>query len=154
MKNTKIIGIDPGLVNTGVCVIEYVNNEFKLIKTTEINTSTKELLPQRLYKISKAIEEVFLEFPGAIMGLEESYVNMNAKSSLKLGMVAGVILALGAKHNMQINFMSATHIKKQITGSGHSTKEIIYNFVSRIIVVPNDLSHHIYDAIAIAILSV
>lgn len=155
MSATKyIIGVDGGLVSTGICVLSCDDSNFHLIHTEEITTHVKDSLEQRLYRIYVAIDRVCSAYPLlTTMGLEETYVNTNAKSSLKLAMVTGIILALSQKYKLQVKFMSATHIKKQITGGGHSKKEDIYNFVSKILKVPHNLSHHIYDAIAIGILA-
>jgi crossover junction endodeoxyribonuclease RuvC len=150
-----VLGIDPGLVNTGICVLHYENNIFHLIFSHDIKTSSKSSLRERLYDIYQNIENICLKFPQVtILGLEESYVNMNAKSSLKLGMVVGIILVLSAKYKYKLQFMSATHVKKHITGNGHSSKELMCIFVHSMLVVPRNLSTHIYDAIAIGILAV
>jgi crossover junction endodeoxyribonuclease RuvC len=155
MNSEYVVGIDGGLVTTGVCILEYKNGKFTLIFTKDISTSPKKPLEERLYFIYKNISDILEKFPQIkIMGLEETYVNMNAKSSLKLGMVTGIILSLSVKYNIKIKFMSPTHIKKNITGFGHGSKELIYTFVSRIVEVPDNLSHHLYDAIAIGILAI
>ena len=150
-----IFGIDPGLLITGVCVLKYEKNNFQLIYKEEIKTSSKDPIEKRLYIIYEALEIIFSTYPVIqVMGLEESYMNMNAKSSLKLSMVVGILLLFSVKYNLRLKIMSSTHIKKNITGKGHASKELMYTFVSSILSVPSNLSHHLYDAIAIAILAV
>jgi crossover junction endodeoxyribonuclease RuvC len=151
--NKFIIGIDPGLNNTGLCILNYVNNNYNIVFLEEIITNNKNSINFRLFEIYEKIDNILKKFPHVtIMGLEESFVNINNKSSLKLGMVSGVILMLSAKYNLELKYMSPTYIKKKISGNGSATKEYIELFVKAIIPnVKEDISHHLYDAIAIAI---
>jgi len=151
---TYILGIDPGLSITGLSILKYEDNNFQLIYIKEIKTNVKDSLASRLRWIYEALEEVIKTYPSITMlGLEESYMNMNAKSSLKLSMVVGIILLFSSKYHLALKFMTATHIKKSITGKGHASKELIAIFVNNIVQVPGNLSHHLYDAIAIGILA-
>ena len=150
-----IVGIDPGLNNTGVCILEYFNEKISIILLEEIITSNKDPINRRLLHIYNSINNILNNYPNlTLMGLEESFVNINSKSSLKLGMVTGVILALSAKYNLELKHMSSTHIKKKISGNGGASKEYIKLFVDAIIPdISENISHHVYDAIAIAIVS-
>lgn len=151
-----VLGIDPGLNHTGICVLEYKNNNFKILYTEEIIPNKNFKLEEKLFFIQKKIKYIYNLFPFiSILGLEESFVNTNAKTSLKLGMVIGLILAISVEFNLILKFMTATHIKKFITGKGHCSKELIFIYVKTFI--PNleeNLSSHIYDAIAISLLSI
>lgn len=151
--NEFIIGIDPGLNTTGVCILQCNNNNYNIILLEEVKTNSKDPIGLRLLKIYEKIDNILKNYPQVtLMGLEESFVNINNKSSLKLGMVSGVILMLSAKYNLQLKYMSATHIKKKISGNGQASKEYVKLFVDAIVTV-EDVSHHLYDAIAIAIVS-
>ena len=159
MEENLIIGIDPGLNHTGICLLKYFNNTFEIIYGEEIITTTKDSIQQRLLIIHNKIENILKIYPSInIMGLEETFVNINNKSSLKLGMVNGVILMLAGKFNLQLQYMSATYIKKKFTGKGSANKAYMKIFVDSII--PNieekigKISHHMYDAIAIAIVAI
>jgi crossover junction endodeoxyribonuclease RuvC len=177
MSETQyIIGIDPGLNSTGICILEE-KEAIKIIFLEEIITNIKDPIPLRLLKIYNRLDKILSDFPQIkIMGLEESFVNVNNKSSLKLGMVNGVILTLSAKYNLEVKFMASTHIKRKITGGGAATKESIKLFVDAIIpninmdvfhkntIINNnitppkkkkvtEISHHLYDAIAIGIVA-
>lgn len=151
--NEFIIGIDPGLNTTGVCILQCNNNNYNIILLEEVKTNSKDPIGLRLLKIYEKIDNILKNYPQVtLMGLEESFVNINNKSSLKLGMASGVILMLSAKYNLQLKYMSATHIKKKISGNGQASKEYVKLFVDAIVNV-EDVSHHLYDAIAIAIVS-
>ena len=151
--NKFIIGIDPGLNNTGLCILNYCNNNYNIVIMEEIITNNKNPINMRLLEIYKKIDSILERFPYVtIMGLEESFVNINNKSSLKLGMVRVIILMLSAKYNLELKYMSPTYIKKKISGNGSATKAHVELFVKAIIPnIKEDISHHVYDAIAIAI---
>lgn len=161
-----VIGIDPGLNNLGISVIEYSDlggtSNFYLKYFEEINTSSKEPIEERLYIIYLKVIDILEKFPMiTIMGLEESFVNINNKTSLKIAMVNGVLVVLSKKFNLKLKYMSSTYIKKKISGLGHASKEQIKFFVDSIIYkdtffinCENKISHHVYDSIAIAIVAV
>ncbi len=161
-----VIGIDPGLINLGVSIVEYKSSEgnpdFYLKYFEEIISSSKDSIENRLYNIYLRINNILEKFPMVtIMGLEESFVNINNKTSLKLSMVIGVLIVLSKKFNLILKYMSSTYIKKKISGLGHASKEQIKFFVENIINnneffinSKNKVSQHIYDSIAIGIVAV
>lgn len=152
-----IIGVDPGLSSLGVALIKQEQEKNILIHWEEIQTNAKNMdLSDRLYFIFKRLDQIIKLHSQELktISIEESFVNMNNKTSLKLGMVVGLVLTLGAKYNLKIKTFSPTYIKNSITGQGHASKSEMYFFLKYMIDMPEGLSHHIYDAIAIALLAV
>ncbi|OED45565.1 hypothetical protein AB836_01590 [Rickettsiales bacterium (ex Bugula neritina AB1)] len=146
-----IVGIDPGLLFTGVAVSFLENNEYKIVFTEEINSKKKKEISDRLLYIYNSIEIIIDKYQPKILCVEQSFVNINPSTSLKLNMVVGNILLLGAKKNIEVKIFSPNQIKKFITGSGFASKEKIKLFIQSLTNYKTN-SSHINDAIALSIL--
>lgn len=151
-----VIGVDPGLNYLGVALLEQKEEKNILVHWEQIETDgKKDSLATRLYFIFKTLDNIMKKYADQLitLSIEESFVNMNNKTSLKLGMVVGLVLTLGAKYQLDIKTFSPTQVKSSITGNGHASKNDMYFFLKYMIDIPEGLSHHIYDAIAIALLA-
>jgi crossover junction endodeoxyribonuclease RuvC len=119
----RIIGIDPGLIKTGWGVIEKINNQVKYIDSGTIKTDTKLLLSERLLNIYKNIDEIIKLYKPEVFSIEETFVNKNPLSSLKLGQARGVAILCASLNNIPVFEYSPNLIKKTITGVGKAHKE-------------------------------
>ena len=147
-----ILGIDPGLQYTGWAVINKTkDNKLSFVDCGTINTDPKSPMSIRLKKISDSLTEVFNSFTINEVSLEETFVNKNNLSSLKLGQARGAIILTIANFNFQINEYSATNVKKSITGAGRADKEQILTMTKILIPKANTKNDHEADALAIAI---
>jgi crossover junction endodeoxyribonuclease RuvC len=156
MQNEKydiIAGIDPGLVETGVCIIENRNNNLKLLYSKTIKIKRLDCLSSRLLLLNNEIEFFLNSFKIDFIGIEKTFININPKTSIDLAIAKGVILMNFAKFNIQYQEIEANFIKKYITGHGHSSKETIKNSLKYYINLDkyNICSNHEFDSIAIAI---
>ena len=147
----KILGIDPALTCLGWGVIQSNSPKIEYIDSGIIKTTPKELIQHRLFKISSTIEGIIdLHKPDAI-AMEETFVNKNPISSLKLGYVRGALMAIIGKTNLPYFEFLPNKIKKTIVGVGHAEKEQVKHMVKMIISGSSDnLSHDESDALAIA----
>ncbi len=147
----RILGIDPALSSLGWGIIELDSPRIKYVASGTVKTDTKLELHKRLAIISCAIEELIkLHQPNAI-SMEETFVNTNAISSLKLGYVRGAIMALIGKTDIPYFEYLPNKIKKTIVGVGHAEKEQVKHMVN--IVISNcqkSITFDEADALAIA----
>lgn len=151
--NTKkyILGIDPGLVNTGWAIIECEGSSLRFIASGTIITSAKDETATRLKKIGKELKKVTESHTIDEAGIEETFVNKNSLSSLKLGQARGAIILTIANGDIPIGEYSATHIKKAIVGVGRASKDQIDMMVKILLPKATPKNDHEADAIAIAI---
>ncbi|HSQ97652.1 MAG TPA: crossover junction endodeoxyribonuclease RuvC [Rickettsiales bacterium] len=118
-----IIGIDPGLIKTGWGIIEKINNEVKYVASGTIKTDTKLCLSERLLNIYKCVDCLIKTYKPEQFSIEETFVNKNPLSSLKLGHARGVAILAGALNNIPVFEYSPNLIKKTITGVGKAEKQ-------------------------------
>ena len=88
----KIIGIDPGLIHTGWGLIAVEGNLIKHIDHGLIKVKTGQDLSDRLHDLHRDLSLVLGNFLPDEAALEQTFVNNNALSSLKLGHARGAIM--------------------------------------------------------------
>ncbi len=149
-----IIGIDPALTNTGWGIINYSieNNKISFIADGTISTNPKDSLQNRLRHIHDNIQFIIDRYNPTDCAMEESFINTNARTSLKLGMARGTILLSFAIRNIPVFEYTPTKVKQSISGSGRADKNQVGAMVKILLPgckVPH--SEHSADALAIAI---
>ena len=147
----KILGIDPGLNNTGWGVIEYFDNRCVYISSGVIKTSAKEDDSCRLLKIHDGIAEVVKTYQPTKAAIEQTYVNNNFASSLKLAQARGAaILTLATQGLFPAEYQAKT-IKKAVVGSGRADKTQMVEMLKFLLPGSNIANPDAADATAIAI---
>lgn len=147
-----ILGIDPALNQTGYAVIiQKSNGTISLEEAGIVKNTQKDEFPQKLLKIFKHIDSICQLYKPNICGIEETFVNTNPLSSLKLGAVRGVIITAVTQNNVPIFDYSPNKIKKTVTGAGKAEKSQVEFMIQKLVSnVPNNLSNDEYDAISVA----
>ncbi len=133
MKNKNyILGIDPGLNNTGWGVVESINNKEIYISHGVIKTESKNILGERLNFIYDNLSNLFKKFKPCHVAVEKIFSNKNPDSTLKLGKARGIVFLVAAKKNVNISEYSPNTVKKNLVGYGHASKLQIIEMISRI----------------------
>ena len=118
----KIIGIDPGLVQTGFGIINVSNNQTTLIDYGIIKPQTKDTLAKRLFTIFNDVCEIISNYNPQIFAIEEVFYGKNVKSAMRLGQARGASMVAAASKNIPIYEYSARKVKQSITGNGNAHK--------------------------------
>ena len=118
------MGIDPGLNRTGYGVLEVCAAAVQLIEGGVISTDAKEPLEKRLRTLYDHLAAVMEEFAPALVAVEQLYSHYaHPRTAIQMGHARGVIFLAAAQRNVPVVSLSATRIKKHLTGSGHAGKE-------------------------------
>lgn len=118
-----IIGVDPGLIKTGWGIINKIDNSIKYIASGTIKTDAKLPLADRLKNIYNNLNELIEQYRPEQFSIEETFVNNNPISSLKLGHARGVAILAAANNNIPVFEYSPNLIKKSLTGAGKAEKQ-------------------------------
>ncbi len=148
---TRIIGIDPGLVNTGWGVIETKNNQLSFIACGSIKTTSKEPDTIRLAHIHTTLTAVLQKYAPQEAGIEDTFVSKNAKTSLKLGQARGVALLSLTLKGLNVGEYAPTAIKQAIVSYGRADKNQIMQMLKLLLPKAAPKNEHEADALAIAI---
>lgn len=149
---TKILGLDPGLRHTGWGLIKVQGNSLTPVAQGTVNTDTKFSLAERLNTLYQGLIDVLQTHQPDEAVVEETFVNTNAVSTLKLGMARGVVLLAPASQNIPVFEYSANKIKKSVVGVGHADKNQVLIMVQRLLpTLQSSLKPDAADALAAAI---
>ena len=123
-KQTRYLGIDPGLNRTGYALIERTSRG-PFLREGGVIQSTKTLsLHQRVHEIGCGIREVLIELKPEIVAIEQVFSNaLNVKSSLLLAHARGAILMMIAETGIPVIHYTPAEIKRLLTGSGRAPKD-------------------------------
>ena len=149
----RICGIDPGLRTTGYAVIEADGARVKLIEAGVVRPDKSCTLPVRLRQLSLEIHDVFSEHKPEAIAVEKLYSHYaHPVTAILMGHARGVILAAAAQAHIDLIDISATRIKRLLTGNGHASKMQVQGAVMHVLNLketpePPDVA----DAIAIAL---
>ena len=119
---TRILGLDPGLCNLGWGVVDWDGARLSFVGCGTIKTDADEAMGQRLATLFAGLEEVVQRWVPMEAAVEETFVNGNARSALKLGQARGIALLVPARLGLDVAEYAPNTVKKTVTGSGHADK--------------------------------
>jgi crossover junction endodeoxyribonuclease RuvC len=147
----RIIGIDPGLNNTGWGIIEHNQNALSYVASGVIQSNAKAALAERLCTIDVELEKIITLYKPDSAAIEETFINKSGSSSLKLGMARGVAFIAPARAGLSVAEYGANKVKKSVVGAGHADKTQIQMMVKILLPRADFKSADAADALAIAI---
>ena len=118
----RIIGLDPGLRVTGWGIIDQTGNRLTPIAHGTVKTTASLPLAQRLVQLEKGLVKVIAEYGPDEAAVEETFVNQNPTSTLKLGMARGVVLLAPASLGLPVGEYPPNRVKKAVVGAGKAAK--------------------------------
>lgn len=147
----RLLGVDPGLRFTGWGVIESDGNRLRHIADGVIATDGDASVPERLKALHDALVEVLATHMPAEVAVEETYVNKNAGSTLKLGYARGVALLAPALAGLLVVEYGAMEVKRSVVGTGAAAKGQVADMVRRLLPGATLRRADAADALAVAI---
>lgn len=147
----RIIGIDPGLRRTGWGVVESDGVRLSYLASGLITSPSDSDLAYRLRELFEGIAGVIACYKPQEAAVEETFVNDNARATLKLGQARGMALLAPAMRGMRVAEYSPNLIKKAVTGAGHAEKRQIQAMIGFLLPKAKVESADEADALAIAI---
>lgn len=151
MRIMRILGIDPGLQKTGWGIIEYQKNRLTFIACGLVKTQTALPLYARLAEIDAGLAKVIAAHAPRIAAIEETFMNNNAASALKLGQARGAAIVAAARAGLEVSEYPANLVKKTVVGAGHAAKEQVGMMIRTLLPKSGRVSPDEADALAIAI---
>ncbi len=149
----RILGLDPGLRHTGWGVIEQDGTRFRFIAAGVINPPDHLSLSERLAELHEHLKGIIESYDPDEAAVEETFVNKNPSSTLKLGQARGVVLLTPAILHIRVFEYTPNQIKKMIVGAGHADKNQVDMMVRTLLkkTVPEHIPPDASDALAIAL---
>ena len=147
----RVLGLDPGLRHTGWGVIDVAGNRLSYVADGVVHAPTDLPLADRLVALFRQLINIIERFRPDEAAVEESFVNKNAASTLKLGVARGVVLLAPAERGLPVAEYSANLVKKSVVGAGHAEKAQVQLMVRRLLPGCAVATPDAADALAVAI---
>lgn len=148
----RVLGIDPGLANTGFGIVDFVNGRYRMVSYGCITTNANEPHGERLMKIYSNLCAVIDEFKPTEAGMETLYFAKNVTSAMSVAEARGVVTLCLAQHGIKLGEYQPNQIKQAVTGSTRADKKLVQSYVKLLLgleVQPKP--DHAADALAGAI---
>ena len=147
----RVLGIDPGLERTGWGIIDHEGSRLSFVAAGVIRSKSTEPMAVRLCRIDAELTKVIAEFKPDTSAIEETFVNSNSASSLKLGQARGVAILAPARAGLDVGEYAANTVKKSVVGAGHAAKDQIAMMIKVLLPTSGELAADAADALAVAI---
>jgi crossover junction endodeoxyribonuclease RuvC len=151
MQPIRILGIDPGLRTTGWGVVDTIGSQLVFVASGAIRSDDKAAISTRLRQLHEGLMEVIGQFRPDEAAVEETFVNRDPQSALKLGQARGIALVVPAMAGLIVSEYAANLVKKTVVGSGHAEKAQIAMMVKVLLPKCDNPTADAADALAIAI---
>jgi crossover junction endodeoxyribonuclease RuvC len=147
-----ILGIDPGLANTGWGVIEQTGSRRRALAYGCVTTEADDDIAIRLKRIHDDVAAVIERYRPSELGIEVVYFGSNAKSALATGQARGAALVAVAARGLVVGEYSPTRVKQVVVGEGHAEKRQVQYMVRALLTLDHEPTpDHAADALAVAL---
>lgn len=147
-----ILGIDPGLANTGWGIVAQEGSKLSCAAYGCISTSKETPLARRLQKIHEQMAAVIARFKPSCVGIETVWFGVNVQSAFATGQARGAALVACAEHDLEVLEFSPSQIKLAVVGTGSAEKDQVQYMVRQLLVLEDTpRPDHAADALAAAI---
>lgn len=148
-----VIGIDPGISNTGYGVVERRGAQLLALDGGVIVTSPETPLELRLASIAQRVADLIDEHDPSEMAIESIYFGKNAESAFLVGQARGVVVAEAGRRRIPVTSYTPQQIKLAVCGSGSAAKDQVQRMVGALLnlqaePLPPD---HAADALAVGV---
>ncbi len=118
-----ILGIDPGLANTGWGVVEFIGQKFRPVCFGVVNTKATDRLEDRIAFIADEIGSVVEKYNPEHVSIEDIYFAKNEVSAIGVAKVIGAVSYRMHQFNIPVSMFTPLQIKIAITGYGRAEKK-------------------------------
>ncbi len=147
----RILGLDPGLQNTGWGIVETDGNRLRHVANGTVHSDGQRDTATRLLQIFEGLTAVIAAHAPTEAAVEETFVNKNASSTLKLGLARGIALLAPARAGLPVAEYAAKVVKKSLVGVGGADKHQVAAMLRHLLPGVDADSADASDALAVAI---
>ena len=144
-----VLGIDPGIANTGWGVVS-AGPRPRAIAHGTITTSPRSAPEARLAEIHGVISSVIDEHEVTAMALEDLFFGKNTSSAVAVGQARGVSLVLAGLRGIAAHSYTPQHVKQAVCGRGSAQKAQVQAMIAALLGV-RPTTDHAADALAVAL---
>ena len=150
-KNTRCLGVDPGLANTGWAIVSRSERgKFRVLDAGIITTSKTESEASRAMKIYDTVFDLLAEGSPNLLAVEQVFYNRNISSCISTAGVVYICLLAAAHLGIASEQITPQEAKASATGRGTASKTDVARMVHKLTGERLENSHTA-DAAAVAV---
>ena len=147
-----ILGIDPGIANTGFGVVRRRAGRIVALDGGVIETPAGAAPEQRLATLHAELTTLLDRHQPDAVALESLYFGQNAQSAFAVGQARGVVLLAAGQRGCPCSDYTPQQVKAAVCGSGRAAKDQVIRMVQALLALPEPPTpDHAADALAVAI---
>ena len=147
-----VLGIDPGLANTGYGVVSQRDGRLVALDGGVIETRSGLPPQRRLVDIHTAVDALLGEHEPAAMALEELYFGQNVRTAFAVGQARGVVMLAAGQREVPCESYTPQAVKGAVCGNGRADKAQVARMVQTLLgLTAPPTPDHAADALAVAI---
>src|SRR5213078_2317966 len=131
-----VLGIDPGLANTGYGVVARRGGRLLALDGGCIETPAGLVAERRLAAIHERICALLDEHAPDAVALEELYFGANARSAFAVGQARGVVMLAAGQRGIACAGYTPQQVKGAVCGTGRAAKEQVGRMVQALLSLP------------------
>ena len=147
----RVLGLDPGLRTTGWGIIDMDGNRLSYVADGVVRSDDRLTLAERLVQLHQGVRVVIAQWRPAEAAVEQTFVNKNPESTLKLGQARGAVLLAPALDGLAVGEYAPAAVKLAVVGTGRAAKEQVGMMVRTLLPGCRVASSDAADALAVAI---
>lgn len=147
----RLLGLDPGLRHTGWGIVDVAGNRLTHVADGAVHSDDGCPLAERLCQLHDALSAVLERYRPDEAAVEETFVNTNAASTLKLGQARAVALLVPARAGLAVAEYANNMVKKAVVGQGRADKAQVQAMVRLLLPGCAIATPDAADALAVAI---
>lgn len=147
----RILGIDPGLRNTGWGVIDCKGSALHFVAAGVVTSTHKTPLASRLCELYHGLQHIIQHYQPEETAVEQVFVNVDAVGTLKLSQARSIALLVPALNGLAVNEYAPNTVKKAVIGVGHGDKQQIQMMVKMLLPKAHFPASDAADALALSI---
>ena len=147
-----MLGIDPGLVETGFGLLTPGAHGPDVVDTGVIATTKDLALEVRLHLIYDAVHALIEKHAPDLVVLEDLYAEYKfPRTALLMAHARGVICLAARQRGVVVHGLAPGEVKRAVTGNGAASKGQVQRCVQQLLKLPSLPSpSHVADALALA----
>ena len=147
-----ILGIDPGIANTGFGVVRRGGGRVVALDGGVIETASTQSPERRLAVLHERVGALIDQHGPDAVALESLYFGQNARSAFAVGQARGVVLLAAGQRDTGCFDYTPQQVKAAVCGNGRAGKAQVTRMVQTLLALPEPPSpDHAADALAVAI---
>lgn len=151
-KSIVVLGIDPGLADTGYGFLKKQNGQLKILDYGRIKTKAKVPDKQRLTEIFNSLTSLIKKYQPDLVAVEKLFFCKNLKTAVAVGQARGVVLLAVGQANLDLIEFTPLQVKQALTTYGKADKKQVAAMVKVVLkMAAPPKSDDAADALAIAI---